>query len=96
MLHDIDVDDDDTLSSSSFLLLFDDLDSRFLVLTNAINHFWYLTHSNTAFDDKGGVHWNQKSKLISVLIFDFWNHYKGGPKLSWLRGERMTSSLQTA
>ena len=29
----------------------DDLDStRFLVLTNAINHFWFLIHSNTAFD----------------------------------------------
>ena len=30
----------------------DYLDSRFLVLTNAINHFCCLTHSNTAFDYK--------------------------------------------
>jgi hypothetical protein len=31
----------------------DDLDSRFLVLTNAINHFCCLTHPNTSFDYKG-------------------------------------------
>ena len=30
----------------------DDLDSRFLVLTNAINHFCCLIQSNTAFDYK--------------------------------------------
>ena len=37
----------------------DDLDSRFLVLTNAINHFCYLTRSNTAFDYKA-TFWKTK------------------------------------
>ena len=49
----------------------DDLNSRFLVLTNVINvinHFCYLTHSNTAFDDKGGIHCFAKTKLILVLF----------------------------
>ena len=77
MLHDIDVDDDDTLSSSSFLLLRDDLDSRFLVLTNAINHFWYLTHSNTAFDDKAHPYTkirSTKTILKTDLSVTFVNH----------------------
>jgi hypothetical protein len=38
-------------------------------LTNAIHLFSCSTHPNTAFDYKGDFSQNQKSKLISFLIF---------------------------
>ena len=59
----------------------DDLDARFLVLTNAINHFLCcLTHPNTAFDIKGDDLQNWVSKLISVFFFKTVMHNTGGPK----------------
>ena len=58
----------------------DDLDSRFLFLTNAIHYFCCLIQSNTVFDYKATFCKSEMSKLISDFIFQNSDHDKGGPK----------------